>query len=220
MTRCRSLAIVCLATLLAFSAQPLNSQGGLRFSVAGGGYYNSISIQDDGENQSLSGFSGGGEGSVAIGRLGLGLRYLEGSVSPSGSGTGADVVEGEAILSFRALQWLALKFGPRLRSTITSGVTERWVFWEGRVGTRARLGSPRVVGNLEFLLMLSGDVNTSESFNGGQGLRGRLSWELSELPLWIGLGYHIDRIKSRGGLRTEATEQLVLLIGIGRGARY
>jgi hypothetical protein len=211
----RVLSALVISILIASTA---SAQLPLNLTLSGAGFSTNLNTEESsGEAQRLSGFSAGGAAAVAYGRIGFGIRYLEGSLSPSGGGTSRAIVEGEAMLSVRALSWLSFKLGPHIRSFIQNNATERWLFWEGRVRTETRLGTRRVTSSLEFWQVLSGDVNTTEPFDGGQGLEGSLRWDISSLPVWLNLGYRIDRSHLGGGSRTEVLEHVFLGVGIGRG---
>jgi len=208
--------VAVLLAMFAF-ASPVSAQHPVSFSLNGGVFSTSLNTEGSTGKRHLSGFSAGGGAAVGYGRLGFGVQYLEGSLTPSGGGTDRDIVEGEAMLSVRALSWLSLKLGPHIRSFLIGDGTQRWVFWEGRVRTKARLGTDRLTSILEFWQVLSADVNTVESFDGGQGIEGSLKWELANLPLWLGLGYRIDRSHLGDGSRTEVVEHFLFTVGIRRG---
>lgn len=199
-------------------ASPFHAQAGLRFSVGGGLQSTYLNAEGASGIERSSGFTGGAQAAISFGRLGVGLKYLEGSVTPAGAGAGRDIIEGEALLSLRAFPWLALRFGPHIRSVIRTGTTERWVLWEGRVRTRARLGSPRLTSSLELWYVLSGDVSAVEGFDGGQGVKGLLRWEVTTTPIWLGIGYQVDRTRLGGGSRAETWEHFVFVVGFGSAA--
>ena len=212
--RIRVLSVLCMALL---TASAVSAQLSDRISLSGALFSTNLNTETaSGEPLRLSGVSAGGAAAVAFGRFGLGIRYLEGSLSPSGGGTGRSIVEGEAMLSARALSWLSIKFGPHIRSFIQNNATERWVFWEARFRTETELGTKRVTSSLEFWQILSGSANTTQPFDGGQGIAGNLRWKPSNKPLWLNLGYRIDRSNLGGGSRTEVLEHIVLGIGYGR----
>jgi hypothetical protein len=213
----RSHALCALAVAL-LGVSPASAQLPLRLSVSGDGFSTNVNSEDQSGTQRLSGYSAGGDATLAFGRLGVSVRYLEGSLTPTGTATGRDLVEGEALLSVRALSWLSLKFGPHIRSFLFTGSTERWVFWEGRLRTHAHLGSERISSFFEFSQVLAADVNAAQPFDGGQGIEGALRWEISALPIWLGLGYRIDRSRLGDGARTEVVEHIVLSVGFGRGS--
>jgi hypothetical protein len=196
----------------AFAQTPLGS------SIGVGGFFMNLKTEEATGTQRLSGFGAGGDATISYGRLGLGIRYLEGSLNPGGAGTGKDVVEGEVVLSVRALSWLKISLGPHIRSLIVQEGTERWLFWEGRLQTKARLATPRLTSVFELRQVLSANVDAADPFDGGQGLEGALRWEISSLPIWLGLGYRIDRSSLGDGSRTEVMEHVLISVGFGRGA--
>lgn len=211
----RVIRILSATLLLAspvFAQIPIGTSGSL-----GASFMNLNTVDALGEQQ-LTGFGIGGNMTVAYQRLGLGLRYLEGSVSSGDNGTDRDLVEGEAIFSVRASPWLRIGLGPHIRSLIIPEGTERWVFLEARVQTTAQLGSPRLASVLELWQVLSANVDVDDPYDGGRGLSGTLRWEVATMPLWIGLGYRIDRSNLDSGSRTEVMEHFVISVGIGRGA--
>jgi hypothetical protein len=212
--RIRVLSVLCIALL---TASAVSAQRPVRLSLSGAIFSTNLNTETTaGDALRVSGISAGGAATVALGRMGLGIRYLEGSLSPSGGGTSRALVEGEAMLSARALSWLSFKFGPHIRSFIQNNATERWVFWETRIRTETELGTRQLTSSLEFWQILSGSANTTESFDGGQGIEGSLRWEFSSRPLWLNLGYRIDRSNLGGGSRTEVLEHIVLGVGYGR----
>ncbi len=210
----RVLSVLWFALLTASTA---SAQLTDRLSLSGAVFSTNLNTESaTGEPLRLAGISAGGSAAFVFGRMGLGIRYLEGSLSPSGGGTGRSLVEGEAMLSARALSWLTIKLGPHIRSFTQNNATQRWVFWEARLRTETELGTRRVTGSLEFWQILSGNVNTPEPFDGGKGIAGNLRWEFSERPLSLNLGYRIDRSRLGDGTRTEVLEHIVLGIGYGR----
>ena len=211
----RVLSALGLSLLMASSG---SAQLPLGLSLSGAGHSTILNTEDiNGDAQRLTGFSAGGSAAVTFRRFGFGIRYLEGSLSPSGEGTNRAIVEGEAMLSVRALSWFSVKLGPHIRSFIQNNATERWIFWEARLHAETQLGTPRVTSSLEFWQVLSGNVNTSEPYDGGQGIEGNLRWEISSLPVWLNLGYRIDRSNLGGGTRTEVLEHIFLGVSVGRG---
>jgi hypothetical protein len=186
--------------------------------VSVGGQFLNLNTEEATGEQRLSGFGLGGDATVAFGRLGLAIRYMEGSLSPSEAGRDRDIVEGEAMLSLRATPWLRIALGPHIRSLIIPEGTERWLFWEGRIQAKASLGSPRLVSVFELWQVLSANVDVDDPYDGGRGIEGGLRWEVSSFPIWLGLGYRIDRSNLGDGSRTEVMEHILFSIGIGHGA--
>ena len=179
-----------------------------------------LNTEEAAGEQQLSGFGFGGHGTIAWKRLGLGLLYMEGSLSPSETGRDRDIVEGEAMLSVSATSWLRVAFGPHIRSLIIPEGTERWLFWEGRIQAKANLGPPRLVSVFEFWQVLSANVDVDDPYDRGQGIEGALRWEVPSLPVpvWLELGYRLDRSKLGNGSRTEVMEHFLISVGIDRGS--
>lgn len=198
-------------------ASPASAQLPLSLSANGGAASTQLNTGTTGATERLSGFSAGGGATVAYRRLGMSFRYLEGSVSPRGGGTGRDIVEGEAMLSLRGLSWLSVSFGRHIRSYVRSDGTERWLLWEARIRTEARLATRRLISSLEASQVLSADVNSPEAFDRAQGIEGELKWMVFSRPLWLSLGYRMDRARLGGGSRTEVLEHIRLTVGFGQG---
>jgi hypothetical protein len=208
----RSLSVMLVLTSPVFAQIPVRTSLGI------GSSFLTLNTVDAVGEQRLTGFGFGGKATIAYKRLGLGLQYLEGSLNPSGTGTDKELVEGEMMLSVRASSWLRLALGPHIRSLVIPEGTERWLFWEGRVQTKANLGTPRLESVLELWHVVSASVEVDDAYDRGQGVMGSLRWELSSLPVWIGLGYRIDRSNLANGARTEVMEHFTISVGLGRGA--
>ena len=155
----RVLNVLGISLLIASTAV---AQRPLRFSLSTTLYATNLNTEDaTGAHQRLSGVSAGGAASIGYRRLGFGIRYLEGSLSPSAGGTSRALVEGEAMLSVRTLSWLKVKLGPHIRSLIRDNATERWLFWEGRLRAEAQLGT-RKVTSLQEITGMEGSVITMQ----------------------------------------------------------
>lgn len=194
-----------------------SAQNPIRVSFAGAVFKAGLDSERESEHQQLSGFCVGGIASLSKGRLGIGLRYLEGSLNPDGDGIGRDLVEGELMLGVQTLSWLAIRLGPHLRSFITDGAVERWVFWEGRLRTETGLGVSGLSSYLELwhVLSASSSVDWPEAYDGGKGLEGGIRMDVSQLPFWLGLAYRIDRSNLGGGVRQDVLEHMVITVGFG-----
>jgi len=215
-------SVVRLAQLLCamiFVASSVSAQSPIGTSGSLGASFMNLNTVEAAGEQRLTGFGIGGYGTVSYGRLGLGFRYLEGSLSPSGAGTDRDIVEGEITISVRASSWLRFGLAPHIRSLIVPEGTERWVFWEAHIQAKTQLGSPRLVSIFEFRQVLSADVDVDADYGGGQGIIGELRWDVSALPIWLALGYRMQRSNLGNGSRTEVMEHFVISVGAGRGAR-
>ncbi len=175
--------------------------------------------QDNGAaNRQLSGMAFGGMVDFSWRFLRLDVRYLEGGISADSDSGDEDIVEGELMLGVAPLSWLAVKFGPHIRSFVTPQGTERWFFWEGRLATAAKLGSPNLVTYFQAWYVFSSDVDAVQSYDSGKGVEGGIRLSLSRLPFYGDLGYRMDQSKLGDGAATQTVEQLIVAIGwmIGR----
>ena len=206
-----------LLSVLLCLADIAHSQSPFKASIGGTGFNAILESNENSEEERLTGFCAGGLASISKGRFTLAVRYLEGSIDPEGDGTARDLVEGEALLGIRAFPWLGFRFGPHLRSYIQGGVVDRRVMWEGRIRTETQLGIGGLSSYLEFWSVLSGSAREPSSFGSGQGLEGGIRLETSAFPLWLGLGYRLDKSELDSGAREEVLQQLVFAIGFGRG---
>ncbi len=216
MKSCIARFVLTISVLLFFTESTV-SQSPLKVSVGGAGFVANHESHENSDEERLSGFCAGGLASVSKGRLSLGIRYLEGSLDPDGDGSARDLVEGEMLLGVQALSWLGIKFGPHLRSYIQGGVVDRRVMWEARIRTETQLGIGGLSSYLEIWRVLSGSASESVPFGSGQGLEGGIRLETSTFPLWMGLGYRLDKNSLDSGARQEFVQHLIIAIGFGRG---
>ncbi len=100
------------------------------------------------------------------------------------------------------------------QANVTDLGKERWVLWQGRLRTDARLIGSTVLAHVEVWSVLSGEVNLNDAFSQGQGLEGGLEVKLFG-DFWGGLGYRFDRATLRDDVRTDVTERLYLRFGWG-----
>lgn len=165
-------------------------------------------------------FSGGaflGAGSLTLGRVSLGVSYLQGKVDPAGvggPGTSRDVVEGTVLLGVRPAAWLTLEAGPHARAYTLTGGTQRWLFWEVRARAATDFVGSAVRGYVEFWRALSADANVPEPFDHAQGGEVGMILRLSRSPLEARLGYRIDHAVLGGGTRLETVDGVVAGIGL------
>lgn len=155
---------------------------------------------------------------LRVGRLSLDARYLQGSLRNAANPPGevTDVVEGGARLGFAPMSWLALRLGPRVRSFVTDQGSEHWVFWEGGVRVRARLGSPALESYLEVWRTFAATVNLPAAVDNGRGFEAGLLATIPGTPLGGRLAYRLDHATLASGARVETVEMLVLALGVGR----
>src|SRR5688572_14423233 len=85
----------------------------------------------------LSGPVLGAQGRIAFNRIELEGRYGEGSLSPAEGTTGLteEMVEGNAVVWFKPLPWLAVGAGPQLRAFISASGSSHWT----RIDLRTRM---------------------------------------------------------------------------------
>lgn len=133
------------------------------------------------------------------GRLGVELTYVEGSLSAdSGSAADQDLVDGSALLAFRALPWLTLKAGPHLTGFVTPGGTERWLRWEARGRLENEMIPGRMRAHVELWTALATDVNVAAGGT-GRGAEAGLSLQPGRSPVALRLGYAVDALLIDGG---------------------
>jgi hypothetical protein len=203
--------LIVVAPVAAASAQGLTGSVG-----AGAGSARSRSTLGT-TTTSFSGAMIGGEGHAGIGRVSVEVAYLQGTLNPdSGSAESRDYVEGDFLLSVVTLPGVTLRVGPHARAYISSGGTQRWLFWTGRVRGERTLIAPGVSGFVEGWLAWSADVNVSEAFDNARGAVVGLSVRLPGAPFYGKLAYGIEQARMGGGARLETVEGLSVIVGFGR----
>lgn len=145
-------------------------------------------------------------------------RYVQGGLDSDGSGQDTDLVEGELMLGVWPTDVFALKLGPRARSFVTNTGTVRWLFWELRARAEASVSSSRSLRSyIEGWYAFSGDVSSAaDAFGKNLGIEGGLAIAIPSTPLNVRLSYRIDKGTLAEEIRTEAVDQLLLTVGIGR----
>lgn len=210
---------ICIAVLTTSLATPaVHAQYPTGFTVSLAPIPVRVSQNNGSETERLSGITLGGMVDLSWKILRLDLRYLEGGIGSDGDSRDEDIVEGELMFGIAPLSWLVVKVGPHIRSFVTSQGTQRWFFWEARVGTAAKLGSPNLITYLQAWHVFQSDVDAVGSYDSGNGLEGGIRLSLSRLPFYGGLSYRMDQSKLGDGVATQTVEQFVLAIGwmIGR----
>ncbi|HEU5261104.1 MAG TPA: hypothetical protein VFU41_06725 [Gemmatimonadales bacterium] len=169
-----------------------------------------------GTTRAWSGAAFGGEGSLGLGRVRLTANYSQGTLNPDG-GTepSRDVVEGSAMLSVRLLRGLRLAGGPRARTYVFAGGTQRWLFWELRARAEGMFIGSAVSGHAELWRAVSTDVNVLERLDHAQGGEAGMTVHLSRL-VDARLAYRIDHAVLGGGSRVETVDGLVVGMGLAR----
>jgi hypothetical protein len=159
----------------------------------------------------------GVEGEMMSDRLLVRVRYGEGHVSPKSGTTdeARDVVEGEALVGFRALPWLTLWGGPSARAYTIGSSDQRWIIWTARATGRGSLIPNRLQSFVELYGAFSGSVGDPALRAGGRGLNGGLEMRLNESGLfWGRLGYKMESAHAEGLRETVETFSLSLIYGL------
>jgi len=214
--RSRCLALALLICALS-SARTLEAQQRDRFLLSGMAGLASVTQKATLDTVESSGVVFGLEAGVRFWRAELRGRYVQGKIDADGETQSTDLVEGELLLGVWPVDHLALRFGPRARSYVTDAGTVRWVFWEARARFEANLVSdPRLQSYVEGWYVLSGSVNAAAPFGNGRGLEGGVGLLIPSTSVRVRLGYRVDQGTLEGGTRTEAVEEFILAVGIGR----
>lgn len=210
-------ALVAAVVALGLSWQALDAQTGSWFTLGAGA--TGIRLQSrlaTGASSELTGVAFGGEGGLALGPVALEVGYWQGRLDPDAAGTPSqDVIDGRALLSLRAVGWLAVKGGAEARSYVTTAGTERWVFWQLRVRAERVIVEPSVLGYVEVWRALSTEVNAPQPVERGQGGEVGLTVRRVLGPLWVRLAYGIDDARLSGSARRETVEAVALSVGLG-----
>jgi hypothetical protein len=208
-------SLVLLVTIV--TAGALSAQDRSKWLVAGMFGFSNVTQKTALDTTKASGTLIGLEAGYRFWRAELRGRYSQGGLSPDGGGESIDLVEGELMLGVWPVDMLELQFGPRARSYVTGAGTVRWVFWEVRARFETSLSRNSTLWSyFEGWYVLSGSVNAAGSFGNGRGLEGGIGLMIPSTPLRARLGYRIDQGALQEGSRTEAIEELILAVGIGR----
>jgi hypothetical protein len=152
------------------------------------------------------------------------VRYAEGRITPKGGSGGLlgsggsdprDVVEGEALVGFRATPWLTLWGGPSARAYTIGASDERWMIWSARATARGTLLPGRMQTFLELWGAFSGKVGEPPLRAGGRGANGGLEVRLSEArSFWGRLGYRMESTHAEGLRETVESVTLSIIYGL------
>src|SRR6266702_1424729 len=168
-----------------------------------------------GEAFQFSGAAFGAEGTVSLGRVQLGLSYLQGRLAPdSGSAPARDLVEGSVLFGVRPAEWLTLSAGPHARAYAANGQTQRWVYWELRMRAAKPFIGTAVRGYAELWRAVSADANVPEPFDHAQGGEAGMIVRLARAPFECRVAYRIDHAVLGGGTRLETADGVVIGVGL------
>lgn len=208
----RSLAaIACGAMVLPAMLQAQRIQ----FTVAGQASQEIVQSHIDATSTRFTGLMLGGEGMLVSDHFLVRVRYAEGRItSKEDSVDPRDVVEGEALVGYRATPWLTLWGGPSARAYTMGDSDERWLIWTGRVAARGSLMPGRMQTFVEVYGAFSGNVGDPPLRAGGRGANGGLEVRLGETgSFWGRLGYRME--SAHGGSLRETVESVTLSIIYG-----
>ncbi|HXM38581.1 MAG TPA: hypothetical protein VN908_07985 [Gemmatimonadales bacterium] len=203
------LALLCLLPA------PLAAQR-LQFTFGGTGAQEIVNSRVDPAFERLTGLVLGGEGLVMSDRLVGRLRYAQGHVTgAAGSSiTPRDIVEGEALVGFRAMPWLTLWAGPSARAYTSANGDQRWFFWSGRATARGSLLPGRMQTFVELWSSLSGNVRTPATTASGRGAEAGLEMRLGQQAFWGRLAYSIESGHATSKRETVEAISLSLIYGL------
>ena len=156
----------------------------------------------------LSGSLLSGEAIATRGRLVARVRYGQGRVT---SDTAArDIVQGELLAGYQVRPWLQVWLGPRARTFVTSGLSDRrWLFWTAGLGARGGIFPGRVDSFAELWLGFSGRLNRPAGSASGRGVELGLEAIVPKRPLRLRLSYIVEQGRLDDG-RRDTVEGLAL----------
>jgi hypothetical protein len=197
----RRLTLACsaVAGTLAVTAQ-LHAQSRWTVTVGAAAAREIVHSRFGSAQTRLSGLLLSGEAVATRGRLIARLRYGQGHVS---SDTAArDVVQGEALVGYTARPWLQLWLGPRARTFVAPGLSDRrWLFWTGGLGARGGIVPGRVDSFAELWLGFSGRLNRPAGSASGRGVELGLEATVPKRPLRLRLSYLVEQGRLSDGRR-------------------
>lgn len=203
--------LACTTLLSAFLVGALHAQSHWTVSAGLGGTREIVRSRLGTAQVRMTGSLFNGEALVTRGRFTGRLRYGQGRVT---SDTAAhDIVEGEALLGYKARSWLTVWIGPHARTFVAPGFSDRrWLFWSGRVTARGGIFPGRVDSFVELWQGFSGRLNRPASSAGGSGAELGLEVRLARHPVWARFAYRIEQARVDDG-RRDTVEGLTLTVG-------
>jgi len=210
----RQLRFACAALFSALTLTPqLRAQSRWTVSFGASGASEILHSRLGTAQARLSGSQFGGEALATRGRFAARLRYGQGHVT---SDTAArDVVQGEALVGYKARSWLGLWLGPRARTFVAPGLSDRrWLFWSGGVTARGAIFPGYLDSFVEMWQGFSGTLNRPASSASGRGVDLGVEARLPKRRWWVRLAYHIDQGRANDSHR-DTVEGLALTVGRG-----
>jgi len=206
--------VVLLGGLAVLPAGDAAAQSRFGWGIAGGLALPSVQREADASVAKLSGTTFGGWAHIRYAFVEFGAHYLQGSIDDGAGGSAQDLVEGSAFVHVRPVRQAFLGFGPRARSYVEGGATERWLTWEARAGVDAWLFSELLRSSLEVSLALGGNVSGGLAVGSGAGVEGGVDLHIPRTPLFVGVTYRLDQVAIDGLDRRDTVEQFRFRFGI------
>jgi hypothetical protein len=196
-------------------AAPLAAQVSPRLGFFGGAM--AIRVRDAANNrvQTLTSNVPSAEVTLSAGRLLLEGNYAQGGLTPQGTATPRDFVEGKVLAGVRVIPPLALKAGPHARSYVLPGGTRRRLFWELRAGLETPVAGEVAAAKLELWAAVAGRSNINERMDHARGGEAALIIHVPRSPVWGKLAYRLERAQFDAASRSETLECLSFTLGIG-----
>ena len=203
-----SLVVVLLLASLGVTA--VAAQQPLHVTVGFEGGFTRARSRATGTSELVSGAVFTGAATLARSRWRLRLDYGQGNLTAdTGAAAARTLAEGRAQLGFVAAAWLTLWAGPRARSYASSGIRQRWWFWEVAVEARGRLFADRAYAFGALALAPAGTVDALPAFSRETGVAAGLAVRLPGPGPWARLAYRVDQTRLAGG-RRETVEAISL----------
>jgi len=201
------LAALPLATL---GVTAVAAQQPLHVTVGFEGGFTRAPSRATGTSELVSGAAFTGAATLARSRWRLRLGYGQGSLTAdTGAAAARTLAEGRAQLGFVAAAWLTLWAGPRARSYASSGIRQRWWFWEVGAEARGMLFADRSYAFGALALAPAGTVDALPAFSRETGVAAGLAVRLPGPGPWARLAYRVDQTRLAGG-RRETVEAISL----------
>jgi len=198
---------VAVASALAVTAQ-LHAQSRWTATFGAGAAREIVQSRFGSAQTRLTGSLFSGEAIATRGRLIARLRYGQGHVTSDTAGR--DVVQGELLAGYQARPWLQVWLGPRARTFVTSGLSDRrWLFWTGGLSAHGGIFPGRVDSFAELWLGFSGRLNRPAGSASGRGVELGLEAMVPKRPLRLRLSYVIEQGRLDDG-RRDTVEGLAL----------
>jgi len=206
-------AIVALVLFAHLGARPAHAQR--RIDLSGGASVSSMSLSRVGTTtRTLTGPVLGAEGRIAVKRVELRGRYLEGSLSPeSGAFGGAeDFADLRLLVGAYVGAGFTVSVGPHLRAFVSPGGTASWTRIEANMRLDRTLVPRLARAELELSYAVSAEANV---LGGGASATGANLGVIVALPTWpvaLRIAYSADRA-------TYASSATEFLDGLEIGVR-